>query len=310
MSPDPIRLITRQSPLALWQAEHVAALLRQHHPGLRVELIGITTAGDRFLASSLQAIGGKGLFVKELEEAMLRGEADIAVHSMKDVTVDLPPGLCLPTFLPRADARDCWLSAAGLRLTELQRGAIVGTSSLRRRCQLAALRPDLELIDLRGNVGTRLNKLAEGQYAAIVLAAAGLDRLGLSDHPHVIERLSPETMLPAVGQGIIGIECREDPALLALLAPLNDVDATDCVRAERALNRRLGGACHVPVAGYAVVDAAGALHLRGRVGSPDGRQVLAAEASGSRNTAEALGVAVAEALLRQGADQILTDLAR
>jgi hydroxymethylbilane synthase len=310
MSLHPIRLITRKSPLALWQAEHVAALLRAAHPGLEVQLIGITTAGDRFLSGTLNAIGGKGLFVKELEEAMLAGEADIAVHSMKDVTVDLPAGLALATLLPRADPRDCWLSPAYHTLAELPQGARVGTASLRRRCQLLALRPDLDLVDLRGNVGTRLGRLERGDYAAIVLAAAGLDRLGLADHPALRERFSPEQMLPAVGQGVIGIECRDDPALRALLTPLHHADTALCVSAERALNRRLGGACHVPVAGYATLSPTGELRLRGRVGTPDGRELLAAEAAAPASAAEALGIAVAEALIGQGADRILASLAQ
>jgi len=301
----PLRLVTRQSPLALWQANHVAERLCAAHPGLAVELVGMTTAGDRFLAGSLAPVGGKGLFVKELEQAMLMGRADLAVHSMKDVTVDLPAGLVLPVLLERADPADCLLSLRYDGLAALPRGARVGTASLRRRAQLLALRPDLDLHDLRGNVGTRIGRLEAGDFDAIVLAAAGLDRLGLGGHPAVRERFTPQRMLPAVGQGVIGIECRDEPALIDLLAVLHHAPSAACVTAERAMNRCLGGACHVPVAGHARLEADGCLWLRGLVADPDGPTLLRAEGHAPASQATALGEQVAAALLEQGAGELL-----
>jgi hydroxymethylbilane synthase len=300
-----LRLVTRQSPLALWQANHVADRLRQAHPGLVVELVGMTTAGDRFLAGSLALVGGKGLFVKELEQAMLEGRADFAVHSMKDVTVDLPAGLALPVLLERADASDCLLSLHFDSLAALPEGARVGTASLRRRAQLLALRPDLRIAELRGNVGTRIARLESGDYDAIVLASAGLDRLGLAGHAAVRERFRPEQLLPAVGQGVIGIECRDEPELATTLAVLHHAPSAACVAAERAMNRQLGGACHVPVAGHALLEADGQLWLRGLVAGLDGGTLLQAEGRAPAAEAVALGEQVAAALIEQGADALL-----
>ncbi len=300
-----LRLVTRQSPLALWQAKHVAERLCAAHPGLTVELIGMTTAGDRFLAGSLAPVGGKGLFVKELEQEMLAGRADLAVHSLKDVTVDLPAGLVLAVMLERADPADCLLSLHHDGLAALPAGARVGTASLRRRAQILALRPDLEVGELRGNVGTRIGRLAAGEFDAILLAAAGLDRLGLADHPALRERFTPERMLPAVGQGVIGIECRDDPELLPLLAVLHHAPTATCVAAERAMNQTLGGACHVPVAGHALLQPDGSLWLRGCVAALDGGTLLSAEARAPAAQARALGETVARALFAQGAGELL-----
>lgn len=297
-----LRIATRQSPLALWQAEYVKQQLEHCHPGICVELVKFTTRGDKILDTPLAKIGGKGLFVKELEHALLAGEADIAVHSMKDVPMEFPDGLALGVICPRETPLDALVSNRFSSLAELPQGARVGTSSLRRQCQLRRLRPDLDILDLRGNVGTRLAKLDAGEYDAIVLAAAGLKRLGLA--PRIRESLAPELCLPAGGQGAVGIELRSrDAATAALIAPLHCVETARCVLAERALNRRLQGGCQVPIACYAIPQG-DALFLRGLVGSVDGREVLAAEAS-SASDPEALGVQVAEQLLAQGADRIL-----
>jgi hydroxymethylbilane synthase len=305
---EPLRIATRKSPLALWQAEHVAAALGAFHPGLSVEIVGMTTKGDRILDAPLAKVGGKGLFVKELEQGMLAGEADIAVHSMKDVPVDFPPGLHLPVILEREDPLDAFVSDRFSRLEELPAGSRVGTSSLRRQCQLAARRPDLHIEPLRGNVNSRLAKLDAGDYDAILLAAAGLIRLGLAER--IRARLSPEDSLPAIGQGAIGIECRsDDPRTQALIAPLHHRDTALRVRAERALNARLHGGCQVPIAGHATL-AGGRLHLRGLVGTPEGTRVLRAAAEGPATDPEALGLAVARDLLAQGAGEILDALHR
>ncbi len=297
-----IRIATRQSPLALWQAEYVKQQLEQHHPGIRVELLRFTTRGDKILDTPLAKIGGKGLFVKELEQALLAGEADIAVHSMKDVPMEFPEGLELGVICPRETPFDAFVSNRFGSLAELPQGARVGTSSLRRQCQLRRLRPDLQILDLRGNVGTRLAKLDADEYDAIVLAAAGLRRLGLDTR--IREQLSPELSLPAGGQGAVGIELRSgDTQTAALTAPLACADTARRVRAERALNRHLQGGCQVPIACYAVLEGNG-LFLRGLVGSVDGRELLTAEAR-SAGDPEALGIAVAEQLLAQGADRIL-----
>jgi hydroxymethylbilane synthase len=301
-----IRIATRRSPLALWQAEHVAARLRETHPGLRTELLEMTTQGDRILDAPLAKVGGKGLFVKELEQAMLEGRADIAVHSMKDVPMELPPGLALPVICTREDPRDALVSPRFRSIAELPQGAVVGTSSLRRAAQLRARRPDLVIRDCRGNVQTRLAKLDAGDYHAIILASAGLKRLGLE--ARIAALLDPADSLPAVGQGAIGIECRADDAeLLALLAPLNDADTACRVRAERAMNHKLAGGCQVPIAGYAELHD-GRLSLEGRVASLDGRTLLRATATAPREDAQALGTAVADALLAQGAAAILQDV--
>ncbi len=298
-----IRIATRKSPLALWQAEHVAERLRQAHPGLTVELVKMVTQGDKILDTPLAKVGGKGLFVKELEQGMMEGRADIAVHSMKDVPMDLPEGFVLGAVLSREDPRDAFVSNRYAALDELPEGAVVGTSSLRRQCQLRAARPDLDIRDLRGNVGTRLGKLDAGDYDAIVLACAGLKRLGLEDR--ITQALAPEQSLPAVGQGAVGIECRaDDTTVLDLVAPLDDPDTAVRVRAERAMNHRLEGGCQVPIAGYAELER-GVLLLRGLVGSVDGREVIRGDIAGRPEDAELLGRTLAEDLLTRGADRIL-----
>jgi hydroxymethylbilane synthase len=299
MNPTTLRIATRKSALALWQAEHVAALLRATHPGLNVELVPMTTRGDEIIDRPLATIGGKGLFLKELEVAMLEGRADLAVHSLKDVPAELEPGFTLPAILPRADAADAFVSNHYADLAALPQGARVGTSSLRRQAQLRALRPDLQLLDLRGNVGTRLGKLDAGDYDAIVLACAGLERLGL--HQRIRSRLAAPDWLPAPGQAAIAIEARNDqPGVLALLAALDDADTRTTVSAERAMNHALGGSCTVPVAAWCMLTEAG-LHLSGLVGDAASGQLLRAQASGRVADADALGHQVAEALLAQGA---------
>ena len=306
MSTDLIRIATRKSPLAMWQAEHVAAALRAAHPGIRVELLGMSTQGDKILDTPLAKIGGKGLFVKELEQGMLDGSADIAVHSMKDVPVELPEGLHLPVIMEREDPRDAFVSNEYASLDELPRGARVGTSSLRRQCQLLARRPDLKLLPLRGNVNTRLRKLDEGEYDAIILAAAGLIRLEFGDRIRAF--IEPEQSLPAIGQGAVGIECRaDDERVNRLIAPLHDADTASRVLAERAMNNRLEGGCQVPIAGHAILEG-DELWLRGLVGSVDGGTVVRDEIRGPREEAESLGVTLAERLLEAGAGDILRAL--
>jgi hydroxymethylbilane synthase len=303
---DSIRIATRKSPLALWQAEHVAAALCRIHPGQRVEILGMSTRGDKILDAPLAKIGGKGLFVKELEQGMLDGRADIAVHSMKDVPVELPDGLHLSVICPREDPRDAFVAKNYASFETLPKGARLGTSSLRRQCQLAAQRPDLNIIDLRGNVNTRLQKLDNGDYDAIILAAAGLKRLGMDNR--ITEYLSPEVSLPAIGQGAVGIECRQDDDWVnELLAPLNDRDTAIRVKAERALNHRLQGGCQVPIAGYAELSH-GVILLRGLVGTVDGSQIIHGEIAGQPEDAEYLGRVLAEDLLSRGADEILESL--
>ena len=301
MNPNTLRIATRKSALALWQAEHVAVLLRAAHPGLAVELVPLSTRGDEILDQPLATIGGKGLFLKELEVAMLEGRADLAVHSLKDVPAELEPGFALPAILPRADAADAFVSNDHADLAALPPGAKVGTSSLRRQAQLRALRPDLELLDLRGNVGTRLAKLDAGRYDAIVLACAGLERLGLA--ARIRSRLAAPDWLPAPGQAAIAIEARADqPATLALLAVLDDADTRLEVGAERAMNRVLGGSCTVPVGAWCTLTERG-LHLRGLVGDAASGRLLHAQADGT--DAVALGQAVAQALLDRGAAEFL-----
>ena len=306
-SSDTVRIATRRSPLALWQAEHVAARLRAAHPGLAVELVPMTTQGDRILDSPLARIGGKGLFVKELERALLEGRADLAVHSMKDVPVELPPGLVIGAVLEREDPRDALVAREpGLDLDTLPAGARVGTSSLRRQCQLRARRPDLRVLDLRGNVGTRLGRLDEGRFDAIVLAAAGLRRLG--EAGRITRALAPEEMLPAIAQGAIGVECREDDARVrGLLGPLEHGPTRVRVEAERAFNARLGGGCQVPLAAHAVLER-GVILLRGLVGRPDGTELVEGVVSGRPEDAALLGRVLAEDLLGRGADRILAGL--
>ncbi|HHI77615.1 MAG TPA: hydroxymethylbilane synthase [Gammaproteobacteria bacterium] len=306
MMTETIRIATRKSPLALWQAEHVADALRAAHPGLQVEILGMSTQGDKILDTPLAKIGGKGLFVKELETRMLEGDADIAVHSMKDVPVELPEGLHLPVIMQREDPRDAFVSNRHASLDELPEGAVVGTSSLRRQCQLADRRPDLQIRSLRGNVNTRLRKLDEGEYDAVILAAAGLIRLGFAER--IRSPIDPADSLPAIGQGAVGIECRADDARVnALLAPLHHPDTADRVRAERAMNARLEGGCQVPIGGHAVLEG-DTLWLRGLVGTVDGSEIVRGEIRGPRDQAEALGTALAEELLAHGAAEILREL--
>jgi len=302
-----IRIATRKSPLALWQAEYTAERLRHAHPGLVVEILGMSTRGDKFLETSLAKIGGKRLFVKELEQGLLDLRADIAVHSMKDVPVDLPAGLHLPVIMEREDPRDAFVSNSCRDIDELPEGACVGTSSLRRRCQLAARCADLVIRPLRGNVNTRLSKLDAGEYDAIILAAAGLIRLGFEQR--IRRRLRPEASLPAIGQGAIGIECRmNDGRVNGLIAPLHHADTADRVRAERALNRRLTGSCRMPIAGYAWLED-DELCLHGLVGTPDGTRIWRAERRAPRTEAESLGTALAEDLIAQDPNGIRAVLA-
>jgi len=298
-----LRIATRKSPLALWQSEHVARRLREVHPGLEVALVPMSTRGDEVLDRSLAAIGGKGLFLKELEVAMQRGDADCAVHSLKDVPMELEPGFALPAVLARADHADAFVSARFGSLADLPRGARVGTSSLRRQAQLRALRPDLAPGDLRGNVNTRLAKLDAGEFDAIILACAGLQRLGFEDR--IRDRLDAPQWLPAPAQGAIAIECRADaPEIAALLAALDDAPARTRVEAERAMNRALHGSCHVPVAAFATLEG-DRLSLQGLVGDAASGRLVRAEASGPAADRQALGERVAEMLLARGAGEFL-----
>ena len=302
-----LRIATRKSQLALWQAEHVAALLREAHPGLQIELVPLLTQGDRIQDRSLAAIGGKGLFIKELEVAIEDLRADIAVHSMKDVPADLPHGLTIGAVLKRADPRDALATTSGIaRLEDLPRGAIVGTSSLRRQAQLCALRPDLSIQSLRGNVDTRIRKLDAGGMDAIVLACAGLDRLGLESR--ITARLDPKVCLPAVTQGVIGIECRSNDVHTAgLLQALEDAATRKVMDAERAFAARLGGSCQSPIAAYAELDA-DRITLRGLVAEPDGSRLLRDTESGSAGNPAALGRQLAERMLAAGAGPLLERL--
>tara|TARA_B100000767_G_C19771797_1_gene540448 strand:+ start:1744 stop:2670 length:927 start_codon:yes stop_codon:yes gene_type:complete len=298
-----LRIATRESKLALWQAYFIKAELERYHPGLIVEILGMKTKGDKILDVPLAKVGGKGLFVKELEQAMLEDRADIAVHSMKDVPMEFPEGLGLSVICEREDPSDAFVSNHFANLDQLPVGAKVGTSSLRRQLQIKALRPDLQLLDLRGNVNTRLAKLDAGQYDAIILASAGLMRLEF--HHRIQSRLTDAQCLPAGGQGAVGVECRlSDTATMALLAPLHHVDTADRVMAERALNKRLEGGCQVPIACFAELEG-DQLWLRGLVGEVDGSRVLTTEIRGPRGQAENLGIAAAEDLLAQGAGDIL-----
>ncbi len=301
-----LRIATRQSPLALWQAYYVRDHLQAHWPDLTVELVPMVTRGDVLLDTPLAKVGGKGLFVKELELALLDGRADIAVHSMKDVPVAFPEGLGLVTICEREDPRDAFVSPKYARLEDLPEGSIVGTSSLRRQCQLREIRPDLIVRDLRGNVGTRLAKLDNGDYDAIILAAAGLKRLELEER--IRYALPPEQSLPAVGQGAVGIECRlNDVQTQALLAPLNDIDTATRVSAERAMNTRLEGGCQVPIGSYSELNG-DEIWLRALVGKPDGTLIIRGERRGPRAKAADLGVSLAEELLERGAREILEDV--
>lgn len=301
-----IVIATRESQLALWQAEHVKARLMALHPGLEVELLGMTTQGDQILDSPLSRIGGKGLFVKELEVAMAEGRADLAVHSIKDVPMDLPEGFELAAISKREDPRDAFVSKKYPSLEALPPGGRVGTSSLRRQAQLRARLPHLNVDTLRGNVNTRLRKLEEGQYDAILLAAAGLKRLGFENRITAV--LEPEESLPAVGQGALGIEIRSgNPELAALLAPLNDPETAACVLAERAMSRHLQGGCQAPIGGYAVVRD-GRLFLRAFVADLEGIRFFRAVAEGPMDAPEHVGLAAAEDLVQQGADRLLAEL--
>ncbi|HZJ93800.1 MAG TPA: hydroxymethylbilane synthase [Thiopseudomonas sp.] len=301
-----LRIATRKSALALWQAEFVKAELEAAHPGLTVTLVPMVSRGDQLLDSPLAKIGGKGLFVKELEHSLLAKEADIAVHSMKDVPMAFPEGLGLYCICEREDPRDAFVSNTYANIAELPQGSIVGTSSLRRQAQILAQRPDLIVNFLRGNVNTRLAKLDAGEYDAIILAAAGLLRLGFADR--IRSSLDVSLHLPSGGQGAVGIECRsDDPAIHALLKPLHHIDTTYRVTAERALNKHLNGGCQVPIACYAVLEG-DQLWLRGFVGQPDASTLLYAEKRAHKDEAEALGIAVAEDLLAQGAGEILAVL--
>ncbi|MBE0402863.1 MAG: hydroxymethylbilane synthase [Halomonas sp.] len=303
-----LRIATRKSQLAMWQAEHVRDRLMAAHEGLEVELVALSTKGDKILDTPLSKIGGKGLFVKELEDAMLDGRADIAVHSMKDVPMLFPEGLGLSVILEGSDPTDAFVSNHYKSIDELPEGAKIGTASLRRGLQLREARPDLQILSLRGNVQTRLAKLDDGEFDAIILATSGLKRLGLEER--IAQALPPEVCLPACGQGALGIECRlHDPELIGLLAPLDDPDTATRVRAERAMNTRLEGGCQVPIAGFAVLDKANeTMWLRGLVGNPEGTEVLRAEGRGSMYEPEALGIRIAEELLDQGAGDILAEV--
>ncbi|ODN42954.1 hydroxymethylbilane synthase [Piscirickettsia litoralis] len=297
-----IKIATRQSPLALWQAHYVRQQLEYHHKDVSIELVPIVTQGDKILDTPLAKIGGKGLFVKEIEAALLDGRADLAVHSLKDVPMELPEGLVLQAICERDDPRDAFVSNDYASILDLPEHATVGTSSLRRECQLKARFPKLQIKSLRGNVGTRLRKLDEGQFDAIILAAAGLRRLELSER--IAESLKPEYMLPAVGQGAVAIECREDDKVLhKLLAPLHHEKTARCVLAERAMNHALNGGCQVPIAGFATLSDSGEILLEGRVGEPAGNVLLKVKKSDSDS--ESLGQAVARELLAEGADKIL-----
>lgn len=300
---DRLRIGTRKSPLALWQAEHVRARLSAAHPGLAIELVSMTTEGDRILDAPLATVGGKGLFLKELEQALLDGRADIAVHSLKDVTVTLPTGLHIPVIGEREDPRDAFVSNSFASLADLPAGARVGTSSLRRTCQLRALYPHIEVINLRGNVNSRLAKLDAGQFDAIVLACAGLKRLGMGER--IRAELAPEILLPAVGQGAICIECRTgDSEVEHLIAPLHHRATALRIAAERALNARLEGGCQVPIAAYAELSD-DMLRLRALVGEPDGSRLIRGETQGEAQRAEAIGETLADELLQRGARTIL-----
>lgn len=302
-----LRIATRSSALALWQAEFIKAELERLNDGITVELVKIKTQGDKILDVPLSKIGGKGLFVKELEEAMMDGRADLAVHSMKDVPMEFPHGLGLVAICEREDPTDAFVSNDFDNVDALPHGAIVGTASLRRETQLRAYRPDLEIRTLRGNVNTRLAKLDAGDYQAIVLASSGLRRLGF--HDRIRYSLPDSISLPAVGQGALGIECRlDDDELITMLATLDHVDSSDRVKAERALNRRLEGGCQVPIAAYALLEGDDMLWLRGLVGAVDGTQVFRVEGRAHRKDGEALGRELAEDLLAMGADKVLAEI--
>ena len=303
-----LRIATRKSPLALWQAEFVKSQLQRYHPRLNIELVTMTTKGDKLLDTPLAKIGGKGLFVKELETAMLQDLADIAVHSMKDVPMEFPEGLCLSVICEREDSSDAFVSSHFGTLAELPENAVIGTSSLRRQCQIRAHFPTLQVKELRGNVNTRLSKLDAGEYDAIILASAGLMRLGMADR--ITQRLPTSISLPAGGQGAVGIECRSnDTRMQELIAPLHHLESAICVRAERAANKHLQGGCQVPIACFAELSDNGVtVNLRGLVGSVDGSRILRAHATGNADNPEKLGIQVAKDLLSQGAGKLLAEI--
>ena len=304
--PSQIIIATRESALALWQAHFIQARLAKLYPQIECEILGMTTRGDQILDISLSKIGGKGLFIKELEQALEDRRADIAVHSMKDVPMDMPAGYALAAIAEREDPRDAFVSNQYAGLDALPSGSVVGTSSLRRESQLRARFPHLQVQPLRGNVQTRLRKLDEGQFAAIILAAAGLKRLGLADR--ITALLSPEVSLPAVGQGALGIECRSDRTdLIKLMEPLHHLPTAQCVEAERAMSRALGGSCEVPLGGFAEING-GVLRLRGFVASQDGSRVISDELSGNPGTGTVMGAQLAQNLKARGAQEILTAL--
>lgn len=301
-----LRIATRSSPLALWQAEEVARLLGELYPQLKVSLVQMKTRGDILLDAPLAKVGGKGLFVKELEVGMLEGRADIAVHSMKDVPVNFPEGLELGLIMEREDPRDAFVSNRYDSLADMPAGTLVGTASLRRQTQIRERYPNLKIDWIRGNVNTRLRKLDDGEFDAIILASAGLIRLGFGER--IKAALEPEECLPAIGQGVLGIEIRsDDDAVRKLLAPLGHAETTMLVSAERALNKTLNGGCQVPIAGHAILND-GEIYLRGLVGEPDGSLILRAEVRGPADDAESLGVAIAQDLLSQGAGSILANI--
>jgi hydroxymethylbilane synthase len=306
MKTNSLRIATRKSPLALWQTHHVRELLSRAHPELEIELVEMSTQGDKILDTPLAKIGGKGLFVKELETGLLNKQVDIAVHSMKDVPVEFPDGLILPVIMSREEPYDAFVSNEYPNLASLPQGAIVGTSSLRRQCQLLALRPDLQIRSLRGNVGTRLKKLDNGEFQAIILAAAGLKRLGLGER--ITELLKTDVMLPAIAQGAIGIECRQnDTKTLEMISILNDKPTQQRVTAERALNARLNGGCQVPIAGFAEIEGE-ILEIRGLVGDVQGTEILRHSLRGMVDFAEDLGKSLGDALLAKGAGRILENI--
>jgi hydroxymethylbilane synthase len=305
-TPRKLVIASRESALALWQARFIQARLRELYPTTEVEILGMTTTGDQILDSPLARIGGKGLFVKELEQALEDGRADLAVHSMKDVPMRLPPGFALAATGEREDPRDAFVSTRYQRLEDLPAGAVVGTSSLRRQSQLQARLPHLVIESLRGNLQTRLRKLDEGQYAAIILAAAGLIRLGLKDR--ITQLIEAELSIPAVGQGALGIEIRDDrDDMRALLAPLNHADSAACVAAERAMSRALAGSCTVPLGAFGRIEN-GMLRVIGFVASADGRELVRDEVIGQPEQADALGQQLAQKLIGLGADRILAAL--
>ncbi len=304
--PQIIRIATRKSPLALWQAEEVSRQLTLLYPDLKIELVKIVSKGDKILDAPLAKIGGKGLFVKELEQSMLDGESDIAVHSMKDVPMLFPEGLHLPVIMEREDPTDAFVSNHYNSLEDLPEDARIGSSSLRRQLQIKEVMPKAQMLNLRGNVNSRLQKLDNGDYDAIILATAGLLRLEFNDR--IKTRITPEQSLPSVGQGAVGIECRiNDEAIESLIAPLNHINTNLRLTAERAMNNRLNGGCQVPIAGFAILEN-NEIFLRGLVGRPDGSEVVRGEIRGPSDNAEALGQQLAEQLLNDGADVILREM--